>query len=216
MKAIRRLICLLSFVGCAMVASPEGDTALEPGLVNPGYHEHPQWFKVSFLDMREDVAEAAQADKRVILYFFQDSCPYCAELLREGFADRAIVELVRKHFDVVAINIWGDREVTDFLGEPTTEKAFAADLKVQFTPTMLLLEQGKIVLRIDGYFPPHRLRIALRYVAERREQWEEGFRDFYLSLNPKAATGKLHREGGFLTRRSSWPTTAWPPDGRWW
>jgi len=170
-----------------------------PALVNPGYHEHPYWIKISFLDIREDVADAATADKRVILYFFQDGCPYCAKLLQESFADRAMVELVRAHFEVVAINIWGDREVTDFLGKPATEKAFVADLRVQFTPTLLLLdEQSRVVLRIDGYFPPHKFRTVLRYMAERREQREESFGDFYLSLNPKAATGKLHREGSFL------------------
>jgi len=186
-------------MGCVMAAPPAGDATLDAGLVNPGHHEHPHWFKLSFLDMREDVANATTADKRVILYFFQDGCPYCAKLLRESFADRAMVEMVRKHFEVVAINIWGDREVTDFLGKPTTEKAFAAGLSVQFTPTMLLLdEQGGVVLRTDGYFPPHQLRTALRYVAERREQRGASFGDFYQSLNPKAATGKLHREGGFL------------------
>jgi hypothetical protein len=30
-------------------------------LQNPGYHAKPDWFKNSFLDIREDVAEAAAA-----------------------------------------------------------------------------------------------------------------------------------------------------------
>jgi thioredoxin-related protein len=200
MKPIWLLILATLCAGAVSDAAPAGDAVLDAGMVNPGHHEQPDWFKASFLDIREDVAEAAEAGKRVILYFYQDGCPYCAKLLRENFGDRATVELAQRHFDVVAINLWGDREVTGFLGEPTTEKSFAAGLKVQFTPTMLLLdEQGRVLLRVNGYYPPHKFRTALRYVAERRDRGGERFQDFYLSLDPKAASGKLHEEGGFLT-----------------
>ena len=189
-----------------------GDPALAPGLINPGHEEKPSWFKASFLDIREDLAEAKAASRRVILYFYQDGCPYCAKLLREGFSDQGIAELTRGAFDVIALNLWGDREVTGFAGEQTTEKAFAAGLKVQFTPTLLMLdEDGAVVLRIDGYFPPHRLRMALDYVAQRRERQGQSFQDFYLAAEPKAASGKLHAEGGFLTAPLR---LARHPDGR--
>jgi thioredoxin-related protein len=192
-------ISLLLHAGAALPATT-GEATLGADLVNPGFHEHPDWFKPSFLDIREDVAEAAESGKRVALYFYQDGCPYCAKLLREGFGDRETARLAREGFDVVAINLWGDREVTGFLGEPTTEKEFAAGLKVQFTPTLLLLdEEGRVVLRINGYFPPHKLRTAFEYVAGRHERQGESFQDFYLAQNPKAAGGKLHAEGGFLT-----------------
>ena len=200
MKTTWLVIGLICFAGAATAATPRGDTALDAGLVNPGYHEHPVWFKESFLDIGEDVDEATEQGKRVILYFYQDGCPYCATLLRENFAERATVELIRKRFDVIAINLWGDREVTGFLGEPITEKSFAAGLKVQFTPTLLLLEeQGQVALRINGYFPPNKLRTALQYVAERRDKHGESFQEFYLSQEPTAASGELHQEGGFLT-----------------
>lgn len=195
------LSALLLSLACSATAPAASETgSLEPGLVNPGYQEHPSWFKQSFLDIREDVAEAQEAGKRVMLYFYQDGCPYCAKLLREGFADRQIAATTRTHFDVVAINLWGDREVTGLRGEPTTEKDFATGLRVQFTPTLLLLdEQGRVVLRINGYFAPHKLSTALEYVGERREQQGERFQDFYLARSPQAASGELHGEGGFLT-----------------
>ncbi len=180
-------------------AAAPGPTELGEGLQNPGYQEHPAWFKNSFLDIREDVADAAAAGKRVILYFYQDGCPYCAKLLQEGLADRRIGELARKGFDLVAINLWGDREVNGFSGEPTTEKQFAAGLRVQFTPTLLLLDEGgKVILRLNGYFPPQQLATALRYAAERRDQLGEVFADYAAAQDPAAASGKLHAEGGFL------------------
>ncbi|RTZ59251.1 MAG: thioredoxin, partial [Gammaproteobacteria bacterium] len=37
--------------------APAQQDQLEEGLVVPGYHEKPDWFKESFLDIRDDIAE---------------------------------------------------------------------------------------------------------------------------------------------------------------
>lgn len=200
---MRRGILALALLGLASLA--QGATTepaeLGPGLQNPGYQEKPDWFKESFLDIREDLAEATAEARRLVLYFYQDGCPYCAKLLREGLGDKTIGTLARGRFDWIAINIWGDREVTGFSGESTAEKQFAADLRVQFTPTLLLLDEGgKVTLRINGYYPPHNLASALAYVAERREQVGETYADFLAARRPAPAKGKLHEEGGFLPR----------------
>ena len=193
------LVALAALAASIWGAAGPGPAELGPVMQNPGYHEKPDWFKESFLDIREDVAEATAADKRLALYFYQDGCPYCAKLLQEGLGDKTIGTLARQRFDWVPINIWGDRELTGFSGEPTTEKRFAADLKVQFTPTLLLLDEGgKVILRINGYFPPHKLAAALAYVAERREQMGETYADYFAASNPAQAKGKLHEEPGFL------------------
>lgn len=119
------------------VASEEAPAGtLESGLVNPGYAEKPDWFANSFLDIREDVSEAASAGKRVMLYFYQDGCPYCKKLLDTNFALQGTEAKTRRHYDVVAINMWGDREVTGFDGMETTEKEFARSLRVMFTSTL--------------------------------------------------------------------------------
>lgn len=198
----RSILALTLIVATALAqGAANGPAALEPGMQNPGYQEKPQWFKQSFLDIREDLAEATAADRRLVLYFYQDGCPYCAKLLQEGLGDKSIGALARERFDWIAINLWGDRDVTGFAGESTTEKQFGADLKVQFTPTLLLLDEGgKVVLRINGYFPPHNLEAALAYVAERREQMGETYADFLAARSPAQAKGRLHEEGGFLPR----------------
>lgn len=152
----------------------------------------PPWFKESFLDIREDIAEAAKGDRRLMLYFHQDGCPYCDKLLRENLGNKAIAEKTRKHFDVIAINLWGDREVTDLEGRATTEKAFAKALRVQFTPTLLMLdEKGGTALRLNGYVPPHQFDAALDYVGGRLEK-KQSFTDYLLVRAPEAASGKLH------------------------
>ena len=199
---MKRLFLRLRILALCLpaLAFAAGDDETLSELQNPGYETKPAWFKNSFLDIREDVTEAAEAGKRVILYFYQDGCPYCTKLLQDNFGDRDISATAREHFEVVAINLWGDREVTGSDGNATTEKAFAADLKVQYTPTMLLLdEEAGVVLRIDGYFPPHQFHQGLRYVALKREQQGQAFRDFYHRQDTEAASGTLHQEGGFIT-----------------
>ena len=128
--------------------------------------DEPRWFKQTFLDMREDVGDAARSGRRLMLYFHQDGCPYCAKLLRDNFGRKDVVERMRRHFDVVSINIWGDREVTDLSGTATTEKAFARGLRVQFTPTLLVFdERGAVAQRINGYLPPPQFIAALERAA---------------------------------------------------
>ena len=124
--------------------------------------ELPEWFVESFLDIREDAAEAARERKRLMVYFMQDGCPYCKQLVTVNFRDPRIVEKMRRHFMSVAINIWGDREVTAADGRKLPEKRFAAALKVQFTPTLVFFdEQGAVVHRINGYLPPEAFYAAL-------------------------------------------------------
>ena len=67
---------------------------------------------------------------------------------------------------------------------------------MQYTPTLLMLdEQGKVVLRINGYFAPHKFDLALDFVAGRHEQ-AGAFRAYY--ARPTAASGKLNEFKGGL------------------
>jgi thioredoxin-related protein len=132
--------------------------------------EMPAWFAESLLFIKEDAADAAKDGKRVMLYFGQDGCPYCKQLIEVNFRQARIVDKMRKGFVAIAINIWGDREVTWTDGRSFTEKQLAPALKVQFTPTLLFLdEKGDIALRVNGYLPPERFEAALDYVAGKME-----------------------------------------------
>lgn len=184
------LIAAMLLTSAATAAS---DTELKPGMVNPGYEEQPDWFKVSFLDLYEDIEEAAEANRRVMIYFYQDGCPYCKKLLEDNFGQREITEKTQKYFDVVTINIWGDREVT--VGDRVVkEKDFAAALKVQYTPTLLFFnEDTKAVYRANGYYPPEKFDVVLDYVGQKKES-EISFQDYLAEVAPQPASGKLHTE----------------------
>jgi thioredoxin-related protein len=170
--------------------------------VSPHAIELPSWFTQSFLDFREDIAEAAHDGKRLLVYFGQDGCPYCARLMHSNFTQKAIVDKTRRHFVVVAINIWGDREVTWIDGTRLGEKAFARQLRIQFTPTLLFLdEQGNVALRLNGYFPPRRFEAALDYVAGHMET-KVAFGDYLNGAVKDEASAMLHAEPFFLSTRN--------------
>ena len=169
---------------------------LGEGLVNPGYVEKPAWFKQSFLDLEEDVAEATEVGRRLLLYFYQDGCPYCSKWI-EDLHDEAVADKVQRGFDVVSINLWGDREVVDLQGEELTEKQLSESLKVMFTPTLIFLnESGEGVLRMNGYYPPHQFAAVLDYVSSHKEQ-ETPFAQYYAKLNPAAPSPTLHHQPGW-------------------
>jgi thioredoxin-related protein len=186
---------LWAFLGLAATGAPAAEKA---ELRGTGQFEIPGWFKNSFLDLREDVTEAAAGGKRLLVYFGQEGCPYCAQLFNTNFSQPHIADYTRKHFDALAFDLWGNREVTDFSGSKMPEKELAARLKVRFTPTILFFnEKGETVLRINGYYPPHQFMAALQYVAEKQEG-RMAFRDYLAKQAPPAARGGLQTEPFFV------------------
>ncbi len=164
--------------------------------------ETPHWFKDSFLEFEEDVAEAAQQGKRVMIYFHQEGCPYCARLVDENFSNPEIERYIRENFDGISINMWGDKEVISVGGHDYTEKSFAAALKIQYTPTLIFLnEQGKTVLRLNGYYSPEKFKMALQYVADKQES-RLSFNEHMLSKSELNSSGKLITEDFFLKRNN--------------
>jgi thioredoxin-related protein len=191
LKYLLILFVVSSINSQQVYAKSEGELAA--GLVNPGHEEKPTWFKVSFLDLFEDISEAADNNKRLMVYYYQDGCPYCKKLLQDNFGQRNIANKTRQYFDVVAINLWGDQEVT--VGhEIYTEKEFAEALKVQYTPALLFFnEENKIVFRANGYYPPEKFSALLDYIGKKQEA-KLSYQDYMAKVNPQPSTGRLHND----------------------
>lgn len=200
MRRLARTLALAAVATMAASGAPAAgpEITLRAGMVNPGYHEQPPWFKQSFLILREDVEEAARRGKRLMLYFYQDGCPYCLQTLRDNFGQKLLADKTQEYFDVISINLWGDREVVDLAGKSMPEKNFAKSVRVQFTPTLLLFdESGNIVLRLNGYTPPPKFDAALDFVGRKLEKRGE-FADYLLKNARIPASGKLHAEPWLL------------------
>ena len=125
-------------------------------------NEIPGWFTESFLDVREDAAEAARAGKRLVYYFWLEGCPYCERMEKVTFRDAAVAARMRREFVAVAINVRGDREVTWTDGARLTEKTLTQKLAIRSTPTLVFFDQnGGIALRSSGYLDPAQLGATL-------------------------------------------------------
>jgi thioredoxin-related protein len=129
---------------------------------------YPAWFTLSFLDLRDDLDEAVAAGKQgLLVYFGQKYCAYCKKLLEVNFGKTDIVDYTRKHFDVIGMDIHGQRAVTGFDGKEWDEHSFAVAKNINFTPTLIFYDkQQREALRLSGYYPPYQFKAALEYVAD--------------------------------------------------
>lgn len=155
--------------------------------------EHPDWFKMSFPDLPEDLDEAREAGKAgLVVYFGQEHCAYCKALMEVNFGREDIARYTRKHFDVIAVDIWGGRTLTDLRGRQLTERQLAVREGTNFTPSLVFYApDGSEALRQRGYYPPYQFKAALEYVAGGHYRLER-YRD-YLARAEGAA---IFEEGG--------------------
>ncbi len=184
-------LCIFSFASALSAEEKASYDGAKPT-------EYPKWFKEGFLDLNDDVSEAAKKQKRLMLIFHQPGCPYCNALVERNLAQKDIEQKVRKNFDVVSMNMWGDREIVNIGSQTYTEKSFASALKVQFTPTILFFnEKGKIILRLNGYLPPDRFKVAIDWVADKQEN-TISYRDYVAKHKPNSKnSGKIITETYF-------------------
>lgn len=172
------LICTIAlFLGGQALANSSDDPAIDDRPLREAL-SLPDWFKVSFLDIQEDLDEAKRGRRGLIIYFGQSYCPYCKAHLKKNWGRRDIVAYTRANFDVIAINTRGDSQVTDIDGNTYSEKFFSARYKATFTPTLLFFDDdGNQALKLTGYRKPYQFRAALEYVADKHHK-NESFREY--------------------------------------
>lgn len=156
------------------IAGVPAATEAAPGKMTGGQkYDMPAWFKMSFLDLKDDLKEANAHGRQLLLFLHLEECPYCARMLDENFREGATREFIERHFDVIGIDIRGSRTVDWFDGRQYPELALARKLKVYATPTIIFIDSGgKTALRLDGFRKRQAFRQALEYVqqqAYRRE-----------------------------------------------
>ncbi len=147
-----------------------------------------KWFLESFMDLAEDRSEAAAKGKSLALIFEQRGCPYCAEMHRVNFARKEIVDFITANFEVLQLDLWGSREVTDFDGTVMEERQLARKWRVNFTPTIVFIKYGDDdtdpldleVSRMPGYFKPYHFLSMFEYVQQRKFE-QQPFQRFLLA-----------------------------------
>jgi thioredoxin-related protein len=127
---------------------------------------YPAWFKQSFLDLRDDLEDARKAGKRGIIVFFSfKHCSHCEAFVSTTMSDPATMNRIQEKYDVIALDIFNDTEVTDIHGNVTTIRNFAETSKARVTPTLIFygIENEKLV-KIVGFYPPEKFNRVLDYI----------------------------------------------------
>ncbi len=179
-------LCLIwAGTGGGARAGEAGAQGPEPMMGEDGIYHQP-WFLESFLELGEDLVEAEAEGKRLVVLWEQRGCPYCAEMHKVNLRIPEVVDYIKANFQVVQLNLWGDREVTDLDGEVLSEKALARKWGVQFTPTLQFLPdmagagEGKSVReteawRLMGYWKPFHFLNSFVYVKTRAYESQPNF-----------------------------------------
>jgi thioredoxin-related protein len=146
-------------------------------LNDDGLYSKP-WFLDSLLDLTDDLKEAGDKNKRLVVMWELKGCPYCKKIHEINLADPAIETFIKDRFEVLQLNIIGAREVTDFDGQRLPEKQFAQKYGVRFTPTFQFFPEkaeglaqkkpaDREVARWQGYMEPKPFMAMFRFVADR-------------------------------------------------
>ncbi len=173
-----------------------------PDVNDDGLHVQP-WFLQSFLDLREDHQEAKDAGKRFVIIWEQKGCPYCREMHAVNFQKKQIVEFITSRFNVLQLNMWGARKVTDFDGEELEERQLARKWAINFTPTTVFFgsdaaagKSGKAleVARMPGYFKPFHFFSMYEFVdqdAYKSKGFQRYLQDKFKDLEAKGIKPKV-------------------------
>lgn len=201
MDLTRRNAMLLTAGAAASSLIPAASNAAEPELNDDGLHTQP-WFHTSFLDLKEDVAEANEAGKSLAILWEQQGCPYCREMHKVNLAQKDIADYIREHFLVLQLNLYGARAVTDFDGEELEERQLARRWRINFTPTINFFPNDPAAVdgkngadaeiwRLTGYWKPFHFRSTFVYVNRGAYEDEPNFQKWLLEYREKLrAEGK--------------------------
>ena len=165
------------------LGSPSGAAELNAD----GLHVAP-WIEETFLDLREDLAEATAQGKRFAVIVEQRGCIYCTKMHEEVFVDPRIAEMLDEDYYVVRLNMHGALEAVDFDGTAMEERDLVRRWRNMFTPTMMFFREDvpedmtgaeAAVVTMPGAFEKFTMMNLLTWVLEEGYDGEEDFQRYH-------------------------------------
>ncbi len=131
------------FLACCLALPAGAQTLRDPDL---------HFFDDTFGEFHEELERAREEGKRGIFVFFEMmECPFCHYMRQNVLSHPEVQAYYRRHFLNFPLDIEGDVEITDFQGNPTTQKAFALAQRVRATPVLAFYDlEGRRVARYTG------------------------------------------------------------------
>ncbi len=193
MKLTRRGTFRLALAGLALPLAGGATLAraanrIEPEMTEDGLYRQ-EWFLDSFLELTDDLQTATDNGKRFAIFWELKGCPYCKKMHTANLSDPTINTFIADNFDVLQLNLIGDRKVTDFDGSEMSEKQLAAKYGVRFTPTIQFFDTDPTPLaeraarqreinRLVGYVEPRQFTAQFRFIIEEAYR-NQSFQQFW-------------------------------------
>lgn len=170
-----------------------------PPVKEDGLHHQP-WIQDSFLNLQDDLAEAREQGKTLVVIWEQLGCPYCKRMHEVNFRIPRFNKYIEDNFYVLQLNMWGDREVTDFDGQSMSEKNLANKWGILYTPTIQFFPDsaptmsGKEVetVRVPGYFKPFHQYFLFRYAHTKGYVEQPNFQRWLSAIADRLEEGGIH------------------------
>ncbi|MCP5372896.1 MAG: thioredoxin fold domain-containing protein [Hyphomicrobiales bacterium] len=185
------VVAVLAAAGPARADSGDGHPTLPKVEASEDGMYHQPWFHEGFLDLGEDLKEAAAAGKDLVVLWEQRGCPYCKKTHDVNLRIPRIVNYLKQNFVVVQLDLWGAREATDFDGEAMEERKLAIKWGIRYTPTVQffkaasagMAKSGKDleVHRLFGYFFPFHFLTTFQYIREAAYETEPNFQRYLIT-----------------------------------
>lgn len=174
----RLLMTLIALILASGVSAAE--------LGDDGLHKAP-WMRDTFKDLGEDLAEANDEGKRLMVIIEQRGCIYCRKMHEEVFVIPEIAQFIEDNYFVVQINMFGDVEVTDFDGTTLPEKDMVKRWGALFTPNIYFFPEAvdetttaaqAAVANMPGAFERGTTLNLLTWVVEKGYETDEPFQKY--------------------------------------
>lgn len=177
------MIRILTFLSALALAT----TSFAAELGDDGLHKA-AWMRDTFKDLSEDLAEANDEGKRLMIIVEQRGCIYCKKMHEEVFVVPAIDTYIQENFFVVQINMFGDVEVTDFDGTTLPEKDMVKRWGALFTPNIYFMPEDvpegatavqAAAANMPGAFGKWTTLNMLTWVVEKGYEGDEPFQKYH-------------------------------------
>lgn len=165
MKKFVLLLLFLCFLSTNSLAD-QMDSYKIGGESGQGNAVYPDWFKQTFFDLSDDLAEAEAAGKRgIIVNFSQKNCNHCEAFVKTTLSNESIKNRITEKYDLIGLDIFSDVEIVLPNGVETTIKNYAEKSRARFTPTLIFYGvEKKPLLKIVGFYPPEKFSNVLDYI----------------------------------------------------
>jgi len=142
----------------------------------------------AFGDFQTNLQDAlSQGKKGILVYFYQDQCPFCQKMQKEVFTQPIVHDFFHKYFDIYKVNIKGNKRFTDVDGDQMPQVKFAVQNRARATPTLIIFGKGgKELVRFISNPSVEEFLALGKYVVE--GEYKEGT-DFFRYKRKEAKSG---------------------------